>query len=410
MAHAEKFTKSAIFGIANHIERKTENHSNKDIDISRTKDNYSLLNDNSDLITRLNNRLAEVHVYNRADVNVMVDWVVTLPNELKEATAEQQREFFINTHDFMTNRYGGLKNVVSSEIHVDETTPHLHFAFIPVVFDEKRQQERVQANKVIDRTELRVFHDDLHAYLLKNIPGIYKKGILNDKTIGLDKVSDIKRLDSAIKNAKQEKEKVLKGITAYKNPSKDFDEIIEKSSRSIMGLVQLKKQDLNIVQDLIMSSQKMSSIHLNYKKSSEKEIADLNRTLKINEKSFFKAKRDLENAENQISNLRDRVTSLIKHTQSQQNDFSALEILTTTDFKKTIKNIDYESENAVYLLARIKNGDFNPTRNNLHYAKEVFESVPKNSLIINAVTSALNFVLDKLDELAHSFRRSGPRL
>ena len=94
MAHSEKFTKAATFGIASHIERKTNNHSNEFIDISRSHLNYSLLNDDSDLITRLNKRLAEVHVYNRKDVNVMVDWVITLPEELTGATESNKRDFF----------------------------------------------------------------------------------------------------------------------------------------------------------------------------------------------------------------------------------------------------------------------------------------------------------------------------
>nr|WP_244877090.1 plasmid recombination protein [Carnobacterium mobile] len=74
----------------------------------------------------------------REDVKVGCSWIVTLPSTLKEKNEQDQREFFEKTYAFLTERYGGEKNVLSAQVHNDETTPHLHFAFIPVVWDEKK--------------------------------------------------------------------------------------------------------------------------------------------------------------------------------------------------------------------------------------------------------------------------------
>lgn len=202
MAHVEKFTRSQVPGIANHIERKTQNHSNKDIDTSKSHLNYSLLNDESNMNERLQARLSEVSVLNRKNVNVIADWIVTLPESLVNAPERDIKSFFESNHEFLVNRYGGLKNVVSSEVHMDETTPHLHFAFIPVVFDEKRQGERVNAKAVIDRKELQSFHGDLDEHLKQSIPDIYKNDILNGKTLGLDSVEQIKLHNDIIQKAK----------------------------------------------------------------------------------------------------------------------------------------------------------------------------------------------------------------
>lgn len=410
MAHAEKFTKGAIFGIANHIERKTENHSNEDIDISRTKDNYSLLNDNSDLITRLNNRLDEVHVYNRKDVNVMVDWVVTLPNELKGATQEQQREFFSNTHDFLVNRYGGLKNVVSSEVHVDETTPHLHFAFIPVVFDEKRQQERVQANKVIDRAELRVFHDDLHKYLLEKIPGIYQQGILNDKTIPVSNVAEIKKMDKQIKDEIKIKKETLKEVTAYKNPKKEFDKIIDNSSRSILGLVQLSKEDLSKVSEIVLGAEKSTVIHTNYRKKTDKEIVGLKRENKAYRLALGKEQAKTNNLWLENHSANNELDSLKQDKAQQDKNIRMYGYLTNEDIQETLKSLTPVETETLEILDSMRSKTFKSTRPNLIHAKEVFEKLPATSRLYKTTRQVLEKVKNALDQLAQKVQRSKPRL
>ncbi|WP_186312786.1 plasmid recombination protein, partial [Bacillus pumilus] len=89
------------------------------------------------------------------DVKVCSDWVVTLPENLKGTSEKEQREFFEKTYEFLANRYGGEKNVLSANVHKDETTPHMHFAFMPVVWDEKKQREKVSAKEVLTRKDLK---------------------------------------------------------------------------------------------------------------------------------------------------------------------------------------------------------------------------------------------------------------
>ena len=73
-------------------------------------------------------RCAEVHCQNRKDVNVMATWVVTVPKDLPE---QEHKAFFQASYDFLQQRYG-RENVVSAYVHMDEVTPHMHFAFVPV--------------------------------------------------------------------------------------------------------------------------------------------------------------------------------------------------------------------------------------------------------------------------------------
>lgn len=92
----------------------------------------------------LRKRLGEVRCQRRADVNVMCDWVITKPQDVPE---NETKKFFQLTFDYLCYRYGE-KNVISAYVHMDETTPHLHFSFIPVVPDKKRDGYKVSAKNV----------------------------------------------------------------------------------------------------------------------------------------------------------------------------------------------------------------------------------------------------------------------
>ncbi|MCE2224411.1 plasmid mobilization protein [Streptococcus thermophilus] len=83
-----------------------------------------------------------------------------LPEELAEATYEQQSAFFEATTNFLNERYG-QENAVAAVVHYDEITPHLHCAFVPVVFDNKKSRYKVSAKEVLTRHDLQTFHDDL---------------------------------------------------------------------------------------------------------------------------------------------------------------------------------------------------------------------------------------------------------
>ena len=84
-AHLKKNTRGAVPGLAVHFERKTDHHTNKDIDVSKTYLNQDLMSDGSDMLSRFNARLNDVYCMKRDDVKALATWIVTLPEELVEA-------------------------------------------------------------------------------------------------------------------------------------------------------------------------------------------------------------------------------------------------------------------------------------------------------------------------------------
>lgn len=283
IAHVQKFTKANMQGLSNHLDRKTQNHSNEDIDIERTHLNYDLCEKEGDTLSRMNERLDEVYCMKRKDVKACCEWVVTLPESLKDAPDEHQRKFFEETYEFLADRYGGKENVISANVHNDETTPHIHFDFIPVVWDEKKEREKVSAKEVITRAELKYFHNDLDNHLKERIPEIYQEGILNGKTIGIENVHSLKKLSAEIE---QQKEVMAADLKKFKEPKEIFDKVDENAEKKTVGImnkkevVVLPKKDYERLGVLAKSSIRSNYQFENYKSDAKKEIGELQKSKK----------------------------------------------------------------------------------------------------------------------------------
>ena len=251
MAHLIKATRGATGGLTRHFERyKTSDDEyikfgNQDIDKNKSHLNYNLAEEKNQL-EFIKKRISEIRCLNRKNVNVMCSWVVTLPGKIK--TQEDQDLFFRESYKFLENLYG-KENVVSSFVHLDETTPHMHFAFIPVVYDKKKEEYKVSAKELINRKHLQEFHPRLEDYMKK----VFNRdiGILNDATKeGNKSIEELKRgtakkdleaLNSSLEHSKKEL-----GMLVY---SKDKIQILGqiKAKNNIFNkdYIQIKKEDFD---------------------------------------------------------------------------------------------------------------------------------------------------------------------
>lgn len=207
MAHMIKLTKAACGHMFAHFDRETEHISNENVDKSRSHLNYNLaIHQQISQGEFVRKRCSEVYCQNRKDVNVMVSWIVTAPKDLPE---EEYKKFFKATYDFLENRYG-KENVVSAYVHNDEVTPHIHFAFVPVVYDKKKERYKVSAKEKVSRYDLQTFHEDLSNCLEKELG--HKVSILNEATKeGNKSIEELKRQSAIerLQEANQEASKIV---------------------------------------------------------------------------------------------------------------------------------------------------------------------------------------------------------
>lgn len=187
----QKLGLGATAKVLEHNERTQDNgkeHSNKEIDNSRTHLNYSLCEREGGGFAYLKKRLDEVKHLNlssrtgKNEIKTSCNWCVTLPSDVPE---EREREFFEKTFDFLQEKYGA-ENILSAVVHKDETQPHLHFSFIPVVKDVEEDTgaitERLCAKNVITRGELQSFHTELSRHIESEMGQEF--AVLNGKTAG----------------------------------------------------------------------------------------------------------------------------------------------------------------------------------------------------------------------------------
>lgn len=204
MANFDKFSRGACGHMLKHYERaKDENgeyvrFGNRDIDPERSHLNYNLGPEREGAqYTFIKQRCGEVYCLNRSNVNVLGSWIVTAPEGMPD---DQLRPFFQASYDALEKKYG-RENVVSAYVHMDESgRPHMHFAFVPVMYDKDKERYSVCAKKLVTKTELKKFHPWLEAEVSKRLG--YQVQLMNEATKDGNKtVTELKRERELAKQA-----------------------------------------------------------------------------------------------------------------------------------------------------------------------------------------------------------------
>lgn len=250
MANAAKYKQAAVAKMFRHYDRRTNekdvSRSNESIDPTRTHLNYDIhtgqtadqKREKSDQLERLNKRLSEVkhRDFSKFDDNKFCDWVVTLPDNVDPS---KSKEFFQHVYDFCSERYG-KENVISAWVHLDETTPHMHFAFVPVVKNDDGT-ESLCAKKVISRTELNRFHPALMKYMEDKMQ--QSVAILNGATAGGNlTIIELKIRDELKRLAELQAETgSLEKLNPIIEETMTFAEEVRDSFRRIDEALQTKK-------------------------------------------------------------------------------------------------------------------------------------------------------------------------
>lgn len=249
MAHFSKFTRGSLGHMLGHYSRDKENLPDN-IKPEMTGQNYNLAGEYQPLsqLDFIHKRLSEVKLQKRADVKVLGDWVVTAPKDLPR---EELRKFFEETHSFLANKYG-RENVVSAYVHMDETEPHLHFAFIPVVPNKGKNRKfdfKVCVKECVSLQELKQFHPALQAHLEKALG--HSVSVLNGATQeGNKSIAELKR-GTAIEEMEKSRQKAAEIVhKAEKEAGAILDSLkpIEAEYRAKQAYVKAMSKEWDLTQ------------------------------------------------------------------------------------------------------------------------------------------------------------------
>lgn len=357
MAHLEKFTKNAVSNLLRHFDRTANNISNLDIKKELTEQNYNCAKNTQSLSAEkfMKQRLSEVKIQNRKDVNLLCDWCLTAPQKLKE---NEHNIFFKKSYEFLENRYG-KENVVSAWVHLDETTPHMHFAFIPVTEDKKKDRYKVSAKEVCNRKDLKSFHSDLNNHLTtvfgRNI------GIINGATVDGNKTKkelqqqEIGKLENQLLKTETELMRVSQDVTFAEYDLQNLESKIQnqsdqlKQKEHLLNRVTERLSSVNLQKEKIRAISQIEHKPLwNDKNKVLISVEDFNYLQKMAHKALVGFDENHKLKE-QVGKLQEQNQKLHVSTAEKIKDKNKI-----SDLEHDIKYLSFEKENLIAFLEKQK--------------------------------------------------------
>lgn len=144
------YKKENLAGLYKHNERKNSNYSNKEINKNNFTKNYSIKN----CTTTYTNAIKILQQKNNLKgriiktTNVACEFIITSDKEFFERIGKKEtKRYFQAAYKFVSNYQNlGEKYILSAKVHMDETTPHLHLVFVPVVKSKDKNGNEI--NKI----------------------------------------------------------------------------------------------------------------------------------------------------------------------------------------------------------------------------------------------------------------------
>ena len=143
-----KYKGPEISNIEAHNERRKEKYaSNPDIDLSRSKHNFHLIEPPQRYRAEAERQISVAGCRTRKDSVRVVEVLFTAtPEFFKGKKLPEIRQFFEETLRFF-EQYQSRKTIISAVVHMDEKTAHMHLSFVPLTPDGRLSAKEIVGNK-----------------------------------------------------------------------------------------------------------------------------------------------------------------------------------------------------------------------------------------------------------------------
>ena len=143
-----KYKGPEISNIEAHNERTKEKYaSNPDIDRSRSKYNFHLIEPASGYRTEAESQIQAAGCRTRTDsVRVVEAMFTATPEFFKGKKLPEVRRYFEESLRFF-EQHQSRKTIIAAVVHMDEKTPHMHLSFVPLTADGRLSAKEIVGNK-----------------------------------------------------------------------------------------------------------------------------------------------------------------------------------------------------------------------------------------------------------------------
>ena len=223
VARMQKMKSGNLTGSQKHNQREFKNHTNKNIDSEKEHLNYDLVNQEKiNYLEKANEIIDSQKVSNRAtrkDAVLVNEWIITSNQEFfKGFDNAEIKRFFETSLEYFSDKFGS-QNMAYAQVHLDETTPHMHLGIVPM------KDGRLSGKTVFDRKTLREIQDDFPKFLQEHnfdiergIEGSQRKNISNET------------YKKIVAEAEKEAQKEIEKIKSYEKPLVDLKKLEARST------------------------------------------------------------------------------------------------------------------------------------------------------------------------------------
>ena len=340
----EKLTRAESYGAYVHNDRKAKNHSNKDIDPTRTYLNFYCKENELTYIREFDRMKEEYDLKGNLRKNsiIMCQMMITSDNEFfNKIGLEETKRYFIESYKFICNyRNLGERNIISAAVHLDETTPHMHLVFIPIIHTKDEEGNAIDKICARDfwrgRDSYRKLQNDFHKY-------VTSKGFDLERGLPVEETG-----------AKHYKIEDLKKITNFENTKKVLSniklEIPEVPDINDIKILQLNKA--KVEKDIIKPKDDLINELYNDNKILHKELSK--QVKLVNEAEKYQNERDKILANNkELNNKVDTIeTEYYKKTRKLDAEYEEMKDSLEKQFKEKEFDIEYKYKHKIKTLEK----------------------------------------------------------
>ena len=328
----EKITRAEINGKGTHNDRKAKNHTNKDIDPTKTHLNYYIKKNELTYTKEFDKYLKEnnLQCHLRSNSIIMCQMVFTSDQAFFDKIGEKEtKRYFDECYTFICNYKNlGEKNIISAVVHLDEGAPHMHLMFVPVVHTKDKE------GKAIDKICARDFWKGRDSY--RKLQDAYFNHV-KSKGFDLERgmfVEDTNRKHYTIEEYKH--------ITNFENTKKILNEIkLELPEVPVITDISkfTIKRDEKILEEIIKPKDNLIKKLYEKNLSLHKELSKQSKI--VNEAEKYQKERNFIILDNEALNERVKILEHEYKKKSNTLDF---------DFRNRKRELEEEFEEKSYNL------------------------------------------------------------
>lgn len=254
----EKYTLNQLNVIYRHNERKNTNYSNKDIIRENGKNNYSLKHCPTTYEKIFRDIKSKYNLQGKIKniSNVACEYIITASPDFFENLSQQEIKRYFETAYRFVCRFKNLgeQYIISAKVHLDESTPHLHLVYLPVVHTiDRKSGKNIEKLCCTDfwkgKNSYKYLQDNFYDYITKSGFDLERGDTKDNKHI---KIEDLKKVTN-YEMQKYEKEMInLEQELDIENPEelkKEYKRIIRKFNTLAKQYTRIKTMTDNVIND-----------------------------------------------------------------------------------------------------------------------------------------------------------------